>query len=47
MSQEKIPLKERILFATSAFPDQLTYQAFTIYVFTFYFAVVGLTAFEM
>ena len=26
---------------------QLTYQAFTIYVFTFYFAVVGLTMLEM
>ncbi len=47
MSERKIPLKERVLFATSAFPDQLTYQAFTIYVFTFYFAVVGLDAFQM
>ncbi|KKL66412.1 hypothetical protein LCGC14_2145250, partial [marine sediment metagenome] len=28
-------------------PDQLTYQAFTIYVFTFYFAVVGLTMAEI
>ncbi|MEJ2276682.1 MAG: MFS transporter [Candidatus Lokiarchaeota archaeon] len=45
--REKVPLKNRILFATSAFPDQLTYQAFTIYIFTFYFAIVGLTAFEM
>jgi len=27
--------------------DQITYQAFTIYVFTFYFAVVGLTMLEM
>ncbi len=27
--------------------DQLTYQAFTIYVFTYYFAVVGLTMLEM
>jgi GPH family glycoside/pentoside/hexuronide:cation symporter len=47
MSERKISLKERILFATSAFPDQLTYQAFTIYVFTFYFAVVGLSVAEM
>ncbi|MFX0010931.1 MAG: MFS transporter [Candidatus Hermodarchaeota archaeon] len=47
MSERKISLKERVLFATSAFPDQLTYQAFTIYVFTFYFAVVGLSAFQM
>ncbi|MFW9880295.1 MAG: MFS transporter, partial [Candidatus Thorarchaeota archaeon] len=47
MSERKIPLKERILFGTSAFPDQLTYQAFTIYVFTFYFAIVGLTMDEI
>lgn len=47
MSERKLTLKEKILFGTSAFPDQLTYQAFTIYVFTFYFAVVGLTMLEM
>ena len=47
MSEKKLTLKEKILFGTSAFPDQLTYQAFTIYVFTFYFAVVGLTMLEM
>lgn len=47
MSEKKLSLKERILFGTSAFPDQLTYQAFTIYVFTFYFAVVGLSMLEM
>ncbi|MFX1498824.1 MAG: MFS transporter [Promethearchaeota archaeon] len=47
MSERKVPLKERILFGLNAFPDQMTYQAFTIYVFTFYFAVVGLTTFEM
>ncbi len=47
MSERKISLKEKILFATSAFPDQLTYQAFTIYVFTFYFAVVGLSVLDM
>lgn len=47
MSERKLSLKERILFGTSAFPDQLTYQAFTIYVFTFYFAVVGLSMLEM
>ncbi len=35
-------LKKRFLFGLSAFPDQLTYQAFTILVFTFYFAVVGI-----
>ncbi|MCK4370752.1 MAG: MFS transporter [Candidatus Lokiarchaeota archaeon] len=47
MSERKLSLKERILFGTSAFPDQLTYQAFTIYIFTFYFAVVGLSMLEM
>ncbi|MFX1452249.1 MAG: MFS transporter [Promethearchaeota archaeon] len=47
MSERKVPLKEKILFGISGFPDQLTYQAFTIYVFTFYFAVVGLTALQM
>lgn len=47
LSEEKLSLKKRVLFATSSFPDQLTYQAFTIYVFTFYFAVVGLSMLEM
>ena len=47
LSEKKVPLRKRILFATNAFPDQLTYQAFTIYVFTFYFAVVGLSALQM
>ena len=47
MSERKISLKKKILFGTSAFPDQLTYQAFTIYVFTFYFAVVGLSMLDM
>jgi len=47
MSERKLSIKEKILFGLSAFPDQLTYQAFTIYVFTFYFAIVGLTMVEM
>ncbi|KKM85383.1 hypothetical protein LCGC14_1289570 [marine sediment metagenome] len=47
MSQEEVTLKKKILFATSSFPDQLTYQAFTIYVFTFYFAVVHLSMVEI
>ncbi|MFX1344603.1 MAG: MFS transporter [Promethearchaeota archaeon] len=47
MSERKISLKERVLFGTNAFPDQLTYQAFTIYVFTYYFAVVHLSMLEM
>ncbi len=47
MSKEKISTKKKALFGLSAFPDQLTYQAFTIYVFTFYFSVVGLTMLEI
>ncbi|MFW9897184.1 MAG: MFS transporter [Candidatus Thorarchaeota archaeon] len=47
MSERELTRKEKVLFGLSAFPDQLTYQAFTIYVFTFYFAIVGLSAFEM
>lgn len=47
MSERKISLKEKLLFGISAFPDQLTYQAFTIYVFTYFFAVVGLSMPEM
>ena len=47
MSERKLSIKEKTLFATSSFPDQLTYQAFTIYVFTFYFAVVGLSMLEI
>ncbi len=40
-------LRRKAIFGLSAFPDQLTYQAFTIYVFTFYFSVVGLSMLEM
>jgi len=47
MSEREIPLKEKILFGTNAFPDQMTYQAFTIYVFTYFFAVVHLSMLEM
>jgi len=47
MSEREISLKEKILFGTNAFPDQMTYQAFTIYVFTFFFAVVHLSMLEM
>jgi GPH family glycoside/pentoside/hexuronide:cation symporter len=47
MSERKVSLKERIFFGTNAFPDQLTYQAFTIYVFTYFFAVVHLSMLEM
>jgi GPH family glycoside/pentoside/hexuronide:cation symporter len=47
MSKREISLKEKILFGLNAFPDQLTYQAFTIYVFTFYFAIQFLTMLEM
>ena len=48
MSEERdISLGKKAIFGLSSFPDQLTYQAFTIYVFTFYFSVVGLTMLEM
>ncbi|MFX0011493.1 MAG: MFS transporter [Candidatus Hermodarchaeota archaeon] len=44
MTEEKPSIKtsKRALFGLSAIPDQLTYQSFTILVFTFYFAVVGI-----
>ncbi|MHA1232806.1 MAG: MFS transporter [Candidatus Helarchaeota archaeon] len=35
-------IKKKLLFGLSAIPDQLTYQAFTFLVFTFYFSIVGL-----
>ena len=47
MSDEPKSLKKKLLFGLSAFPDQLTYQAFTVLVFTYYFAVVGLPIFQM
>jgi GPH family glycoside/pentoside/hexuronide:cation symporter len=47
MSERKLSRKEKFLFGLNAYPDQLTYQAFTIYVFTFYFAVVGLSMQEL
>jgi len=47
MSEEPKSLKKKLLFGLSAFPDQLTYQAFTVLVFTFYFAVVGINIFLM
>ena len=40
--QEIYPTKKRAFFGLSAVPDQLTYQAFTLLVFSYYFAVVGL-----
>ncbi len=47
MSVESKSSKKRFLFGLSAFPDQLTYQSFTILVFTYYFAVVGIPIFQM
>ncbi len=47
MTEEPKSLKKKLLFGLSAFPDQLTYQAFTVLVFTFYFAVVGINIFYM
>ena len=31
MSEEPKSLKKKLLFGLSAFPDQMTYQAFTIF----------------
>ena len=42
MSEETLSTKKKFLFGLSAIPDQLTYQAFGLYVFTFFFAVVGI-----
>jgi Na+/melibiose symporter-like transporter len=42
MSEDSVPLKKRLYFSLSAIPDQLTYQAFSLYVFTFFYAVIGL-----
>jgi len=41
-NEECVPLKERLLFAISAIPDQTTYQAFSLLVFTYYWTVIGL-----
>ena len=38
--EEEKTRKEKILFGLSAIPDQLTYQAFTLLIFTYYFAIV-------
>ncbi|MGQ4874493.1 MAG: MFS transporter [Promethearchaeia archaeon] len=38
----EISTKKRFLFGLSAIPDQLTYQAFTLLVFTYYYAVIGI-----
>jgi len=42
MSEEKVPLKKKLLFGISAVPDQMTYQAFGLFVFTFYYSIVDL-----
>ena len=36
-------MKTKTIFGMSAVPDQLTYQAFSFLIFTYYFAVVGLS----
>ncbi len=40
MSPDPKTLKTKIVFGLSAIPDQLTYQAFSFLIFTYYFAVV-------
>ncbi len=47
LSESKLSLKKKVLFGLSAIPDQLTYQGFSLYVFTFFFAVVGLNMIYM
>jgi GPH family glycoside/pentoside/hexuronide:cation symporter len=47
MSEEKKTTKTKLFFALNGFPDQMTYQAFTFLVFTYYFAVVGIPIFQM
>lgn len=42
MSDERLPFKKKFLFALSAIPDQMVYQFFNLFVFTYYFAVVNL-----
>lgn len=34
--------KTKLFYSLNGFPDQMTYQAFTFLIFTFYFAVIGL-----
>ncbi|TFF89615.1 MAG: hypothetical protein EU548_07195, partial [Promethearchaeota archaeon] len=40
--QEKVPFKEKMLFGISAIPDHVTYQGFSLLVFTYYFSVIEL-----
>ncbi len=40
MSEENLSTKKKFFFGLSAIPDQMIYQGFILYVFTFYFAVV-------
>ncbi len=42
MSEEPLTLKDKLTFSLSAIPDQTTYQAFGLFVFTFYFTIVDL-----
>jgi len=45
MSEDLLTFKKKFLFGISAIPDQMTYQAFSLYMFTFYFAVVDIGLF--
>lgn len=42
MSENSLSFKKKFLFGISAIPDQMTYQFFNLFVFTYYFAVVNL-----
>ena len=43
--KEGVSFKRRLAFASGAFPDVYSYQAFTFLVFTFYFTIVGINVF--
>ncbi|TXT62148.1 MAG: putative Major facilitator superfamily transporter [Promethearchaeota archaeon] len=42
MSEDRSTKKLRLFFSLNGFPDQMTYQFFTLTIFGFYFAVVGI-----
>ena len=44
-SNGELTTKKKLLFGISAIPDQMTYQAFSLYIFTFYFAVIDIGLF--
>ncbi|MBD3194820.1 MAG: MFS transporter [Candidatus Lokiarchaeota archaeon] len=47
MNKEKTDKKLRLAFALNGFPDQMTYQFFTLTIFGYYFAVVNIPTLYM